>query len=210
MAEIIALLTTQWQQQSLAEVFAVLFSIAYVWLAAEESIWCWPCALISTLLFVYVFWDVSLVFQMALNAYYVVMAVIGFLYWKKSNTDGFYAVRMPWSMHVLIVIGGSALLLISAFIANQWLAYDLLYLDLGITLFSLIATYLTVKKYLQSWLYWTCINAASIYLMIASELYLTVMLMCLYIIIAVRGYLNWAKTLQASSAFTQRPADGLE
>ncbi|MBT1450891.1 nicotinamide riboside transporter PnuC [Glaciecola sp. XM2] len=198
MEGVVEILAQQWQQQSMAEVFAVLFSIAYVWLAAEESIWCWPAALISTTLFVYVYWDVSLVFQMLLNAYYVVMAVVGFMHWKKTNASGFSALNMPLKLHLLIVIGGAFMLLLTVLIAQQWLAYELLYLDAGTTLFSLLATYLTVKKYLQSWVYWSVINALTIYLLLETQLYLTVVLMALYIVIAVRGYLNWSISMQTS------------
>lgn len=200
MDSVTQLLLAQWQQQSIAEIFAVVLAIAYVWLAAEESIWCWPAALISTTLYVYVFWDVFLVFQMFLNAYYMVMAVIGFVHWKKSNQAGFYALHMPFKLHLLIVGGGLSLIVMVSFIASQWLSYSLLNLDLGITLFSLLATYLTVKKYLQSWIYWSIINSLSIYLFIQSQLYLTVLLMMIYLVIAIRGYLNWSKTVQISGA----------
>jgi len=35
-------LVEQWQQQSIIEIFAVVLAVAYVWLASEESVWCWP------------------------------------------------------------------------------------------------------------------------------------------------------------------------
>lgn len=198
MYNIVELFLQQWQQQSTAEIFAVVLAVAYVWLAAEESIWCWPAALISTTLYVYVFWDVFLVFQMFLNGYYMVMAVVGFLHWQKSNQSGFNALQMPLKLHMLIVLGGAGLVLIVSFIAKQWLSYGLLNLDLGITLFSLLATYLTVKKYLQSWIYWSIINALSIYLFLESQLYLTALLMMIYLVIAVRGYFNWSKALNTN------------
>jgi nicotinamide mononucleotide transporter len=137
---------------------------------------------------------------MFLNGYYMVMAVVGFLHWKKSNQSGFNALQMPLKLHMLIILGGTTLILIVSFIASQWLSYGLLNLDLGITLFSLLATYLTVKKYLQSWVYWSIINALSIYLFLQSQLYLTALLMMIYLVIAVRGYLNWSKTLNTNGA----------
>ncbi|WP_395342154.1 nicotinamide riboside transporter PnuC [Ningiella sp. W23] len=188
----------QWQQQSMAEICAVVFSIAYVWLAAEESILCWPAALISTILFAYVFWDVSLFFQMLLNMYYVMMAIIGFLHWRKAKED-FNALHMPLSLHLIVLGGGISLTLVTVFLAQsialQWFAYDLLVLDAGITMFSLLTTYLTVKKYLQSWMYWSIINALSIYLFASNELYFTVILMLILILLALRGYINWSQDM---------------
>jgi nicotinamide mononucleotide transporter len=194
-----AVVLTQWQQQSTFEVFAVIFSVAYVWFAAEESIFCWPAAFISTSLFAYVFWDVSLFFQVLLNGYYLVMAVVGFLHWRRSNENGFVALSMPLKLHVIVIGGGllCAMLLvtIATQFGRQWFTYDLLYLDAGITVFSLLTTYLTVKKYVQSWMYWSVINFLSVYLLIANELYLTVVLMVVYIVIAMRGYINWSQNL---------------
>jgi nicotinamide mononucleotide transporter len=80
-----------WQQalqQSLLEAVAVLLSVAYVILAARQNSWCWPCAFVSTTILTYLFWETTLVFHMLLNAYYILMAVVGFLSWNKlSDTN---------------------------------------------------------------------------------------------------------------------------
>ena len=199
MDDISAIVIAQWQQQSLLEIFAVVLSVAYVWLAAEGSIFCWPAAFVSTTLFMFVFWDVSLLFQLMLNAYYLIMAVVGFLHWRRSNDERFVSLQMPLNLHVRILVAGIVLTVLLSFlaksIAQQWFNYDLLYLDAGITVFSLLVTYLTVKKYLQSWMYWCVINFLSVYLFIANGLYLTVALMAVYIVIAMRGYVNWSQSL---------------
>lgn len=199
MGQVFAIVLEQWQQQSLFEVFAVILSVVYVALAANKSIWCWPAALVSTSLFAYVFWDVSLLFQLFLNLYYLLMAVVGFIHWHKNSDDGFISLNMPIAAHLSIIFGGCALSVLVVFIAEtsagQWFGYELLYLDAAITMFSLLATYLTVNKYLQSWIYWTIINAVSMYLFISSGLYLTAILMVIYIVIAIKGYANWSKNL---------------
>lgn len=81
----VELFIQQWQQQSIGEIFAVLFALAYVWLAAQESIWCWWAGFLSTTLYVYIFWDVTLFFQMLLNVYYMAMAVWGIIHWSKKR-----------------------------------------------------------------------------------------------------------------------------
>lgn len=205
MEDISAIVITQWQQQSLLEIFAVVLSVAYVWLAAEGSIFCWPAAFVSTTLFMFVFWDVSLLFQLMLNAYYLIMAVVGFMHWRRSNDERFVSLQMPLNLHIKILVAGIVLTVLVSFlaqsIAQQWFNYDLLYLDAGITVFSLLVTYLTVKKYLQSWMYWCVINFLSVYLFVANGLYLTVALMAVYIVIAMRGYVNWSQSL----AFDEDP-----
>ena len=53
----------QWAAQSGWEIIAVVLALAYVWLAARQSIWCWPCALVSTGIYTWIFWQVTLPFQ---------------------------------------------------------------------------------------------------------------------------------------------------
>jgi nicotinamide mononucleotide transporter len=128
------------------------------------------------------------------------MAIVGFMHWHKTNDKGFVALHMPLKLHFTIIASGLLLTLMVTFLAKsyaqEWFGYNLLYLDAGITMFSLLATFLTVNKYLQSWMYWSIINFISIYLFIDNKLYLTVVLMVIYIVIAARGYINWAQNLR--------------
>jgi nicotinamide mononucleotide transporter len=189
--DFVELAAQQWQQQSIGEIFAVLFAIAYVWLAAEESIWCWPAGFISTALYVYIYWDVTLFFQMILNVYYMGMAVWGLIHWGKSGEDRVSISRMGWSAHAVVAVGGT---LASAFvfvITSRLFDYDLVLLDITLTVFSLITTYLTVTKKLESWCYWSIINIVSIVLLYDRGLYLTTVLMLVYLVLALRGLLHW-------------------
>ena len=69
------------QAMSIWEVAAVILGIAYLVLAMRQSILCWYAAFGSTAIFSWLFWDVSLVMESGLNAYYLIMAIIG-LIWK--------------------------------------------------------------------------------------------------------------------------------
>lgn len=192
--EIWTIISEQWQQQSIIEVFAVLAAVTYVWLAAEESSWCWPFGFLGTILYAFIYWDVSLVFQTLLNVYYIGMALWGFITWRRKGLDSLEISRMSFNLHMAIIVGGIAA---SGFIylcASYWLLYDLLLIDIIITVFSLTTTYLTVKKKLENWIYWTVINTASIYLLIETELYLSILLMFVYILIALKGLNQWLAT----------------
>jgi len=189
-------ISEQWQQQSVLEIFAVIAATAYVWLASEESSWCWPCGFIATIIYVYLYWDVTLIFQMLLNIYYVGMAVWGFLSWQKQGVNKVAISSMSLRLHSLVISGGMFGSLLVYMIASIWLHYELIVLDIMVTIFSLLATYLTVMKKLENWVYWTIVNIASIYLLMESGLYLSILLMLIYIVIAIRGLSQWSKTYQ--------------
>ena len=188
---IIDALIQQWQQQSLIEVFAVVGAVAYVWLAANESIWCWPSGFISTALYAYVYFDVTLVFQMLLNIYYMAMAIWGFIAWRQHGQDTLQISSMSVREHLVMILLGFSFTVVSYYIATLWFDYELLLIDIMVTVFSLLTTYLTVTKRLQSWLYWSVINAVTIYLLLATGLYLSIVLMIIYLVLAAKGYWQW-------------------
>ena len=185
------LLIEQWQQQSILEVIAVVFAVAYVWLASQASIWCWPAGFISTSLYTFVFIDVTLVFQMLLNIYYMLMAIYGFITWRKQDESAILISKMPLKEHVYVILVGSLGSLVVYFVALTWLEYELIFLDIALTIFSLIATLLTVRKRFECWYYWSLINLATIFLYIENQLYLSVVLMIIYIVLAIRGVIIW-------------------
>ena len=187
----------QFQQQSLLELLAVVLAILYVILAARQNIWCWPCAFLGTGIYVYLFWEVTLVFQMLLNFYYIVMAVVGFLSWKQSKDKLSLSVtRMNIKIHVLLVLFGCATTIMLTKIGTQWFSGDWVWLDAGTAVFSVIATVMTARKKIDNWIYWLIVNPASAYLMYQSGLYLTCLLMFFYTAMSVYGFLNWRKDLR--------------
>ncbi len=186
----------QFQQQSLLELIAVALSVLYVIFAARQSILCWPCAFISTCLFVYLFWDVTLLFQMLLNFYYIVMAIVGYICWRGGKDKTALKVStVPFRTHAIVIVLGCAITLLLTFLGNHWFASEWVWLDAGTAVFSVIATVMTARKKIDNWVYWVIINPASGYLMFQSGLYLTSALMLFYTAMAIYGFWNWRKEL---------------
>ena len=77
MQALITTLSAQAQAYSAAEIIAVAMAILYLLLAIRENIWCWPCAGISTAIYVYLFVEARLYMESALNIFYLAMAIYG-------------------------------------------------------------------------------------------------------------------------------------
>jgi nicotinamide mononucleotide transporter len=56
-----------------------------------------------------------------------------------------------------------------------------------------LTTWMVTRKVLENWLYWVVIDAVAIYLYIDRELYLTAVLMMIYVVLATAGYFMWRK-----------------
>jgi nicotinamide mononucleotide transporter len=67
------------------------------------------------------------------------------------------------------------------------------YLDSFTTWGAVITTYMVAQKVLENWLYWLVIDTVAIYLYIDRELYLTALLMAVYVVLAMLGWLMWLK-----------------
>jgi nicotinamide mononucleotide transporter len=74
------------------------------------------------------------------------------------------------------------------------------YLDSFTTWGAIITTYLVAIKVLENWLYWIVIDLASMQLYANSELWVTVGLFGLYVVLAVLGYWTWRQHFQTQNA----------
>ena len=66
-----------------------------------------------------------------------------------------------------------------------------------------LTTYMVAKKVLENWIYWFVIDALAIYLYIDRELYLTALLMAVYVIMVIFGYAAWLKIYKSQTHQTQ-------
>lgn len=179
---------------SFLEGIAVVLALAYVWLAARQNIWCWPCALVSTGIYTWLFWSVSLPFHTGLNFYYLVMAIYGLLKWRSNDSAPFSVQSWSKTKHVVCIVGLTICALTLSYFARAVFDADFIYLDAFITVFSVFTTVLVAHKVRENWLYWIIINLFAAYLYFAKELALTGILFLCYTGFAVYGFIQWRKT----------------
>lgn len=179
--------------QSGWEWIAASLGIGYVILAAKESIWCWPAAFASTLIYTLLFWQGQLPMQALLNVYYMGMAVYGWRLWRTDREDNEVLVisTRPGRFHIGFVVSGVILSLITAYYLEQVIGSRLPYLDAFVTVFSVMNTVLMARKVLESWIYWIVINAAAIALYFQTGYYVTIVMFMVYLVLAIYGYKNW-------------------
>ena len=192
-------------QQSPAEIIAVCCGIAYLLLAMRESLWCWPCAFVSTALFTWVFYDALLPMEAVLNIYYMCMAIYGYWCWKFGGTSSTNDSKTeppplpiccwPIKRHCIIIGATLVLTAASGLLLNTLTDARHTYLDSFIAWGSIVTTYMVTQKVLENWLYWIILNSAALYLYIEISLYPTALLMLIYIALAVAGYTSWRRLL---------------
>jgi len=178
------------------ELLAVAFGIAYVLLAAKESLWTWLFAFLGTLIYTVIFWEGALVSSSLLNFYYMIMAIYGFILWRGGKSgEELTVTSYPKNQHIELISTGIVVSLVVGYLSHAYLGARFAYLDALVLVFSVIATWLLANKILENWLYWMVIDAVALFLYFKSEYYVTVVLFALYIILSFWGYYTWNKRL---------------
>ena len=176
------------------EIFAVIFALLYLFLAMKQNIACWYAAFISTLIYIIIYWDVSLYMESLLNFYYLLMAIYGWINWnKKSQIDKNYVISWSYQNHIVVILLILILTVISGFSLQKTDAvYP--YLDSFTTWASVVTTFMVAQKILSNWIFWIIINSVAIFLNFDRELYLTVILLMTYQVMSIYGYYQWRKS----------------
>ena len=160
------------------EWIAVLTGILYVILAALRNNLCWIFAIASSGIFIYLCLDGKLYIESVLQAFYIVMAIVGWVSWRKNGqsesgqTDELLDSQeskgdvktWPLSYHGFNILISGAVAFLLGFCFDTFTDQANPYMDAFTTIFSLAATYMVVKKVLENWIYWIVIDIVSIFI----------------------------------------------
>jgi nicotinamide mononucleotide transporter len=177
---------------SVIELAAVALAILYLILAAARNIFCWLAAGISSILYIKICYNSHLFIETGLQFFYLLMAIVGYFHWKKNNVqneDDISLLTVRGFIVGTLICG--ILSLMMAYYFDRFTTAALPWLDAPITVFSIWATWLVIKKKLENWLFWVLIDALAIYLYYKRNLHLTALLYAMYTILAVVGYYKW-------------------
>ena len=196
MIELLASIAEQLLQNSLLELSAVVFAVAYLILAVRENSLCWYAAGISTLIFLFIFWDVKLYMESGLQIYYLAMAFYGWYQWRDAQTETASLQVSKWSarQHVVALALIATLTYVSGSLLNSGTDANLPFLDSFTTWASVVTTFMVARKILENWIYWLVIDSVSIYLYLDRELYFTSLLFAIYIVIIFFGWFAWNRS----------------
>jgi nicotinamide mononucleotide transporter len=178
---------------SLIEWFAILSSLVYVFLATYGKMSAWFFGALGAFTYAYLSVEKQLYIDSLLQVIYLLFAVYGWFSWSKKGEEELVLVKWPLKNHALAVVVGSLLACLVGYLFDTFTRQFNPYMDAFITVFSLLATYLTAKKVVENWLYWIIINPFCAYLFYSRGLQPTAFLYGLYTLIAVVGYLKWKK-----------------
>ena len=177
-------------QYLIIDLLGFLSSLIYLHLIIKQKSSAWYWSILGSTLFAFSCFSSQLYIQSALYVFYVAIAFYGLRRWREG-TSAPQVNSMPLRSHIIIICVSVIFGLTLGYLFATYTDQRLPYLDGLITLFAIGTTLLVVSKNRENWLYWMAINAASMYLYGAQDLWVLVLMSGVLLIVAVKGYLSW-------------------
>lgn len=188
---------TLWFKSDYIEIAGTIAGFIYIYFQIKEDILLWPFGLISSALFIYVYFNTKLYADMALYVYYVIVSIYGWIYWKKgrekTNEKKLPIVSPHTKTFIVLFLIAAGLFAFIAYVLINHTDSPAPYLDSFTTSLSIVGTWMLAKKILQHWLVWIIVDATSVGLYFYKEIYYVTTLFVVYTILAVVGYIAWKK-----------------
>lgn len=125
------------------------------------------------------------------------MSFYGWVSWSKAELKTESPIKkIDRTLLFIYLIAGTIITLVLASLATRFSSASLPYLDAFTTIFSVIATFMVVKKQLENWLFWIIIDLVAMGMYYYKGLYFTSLLFLIYTVVAIFGYYKWKKQYQ--------------
>ncbi len=194
---------TEWLLSNKIELLGAILGILYIRFSIRQNLLTWPTGLLTSLLYIVVFFKSGLYAAMGLQVYYVAISIYGWYFWLKgenANNKSLLPVQLV-KKKLWFKIGGVSILIYSVilFILIKYSDSNVPYLDSLTTSLSIVATWMLAKKYIENWIIWIFVDIVSTGLYIYKSLWPTVILFMVYTVMAFFGYFEWKKDLKSAN-----------
>ena len=175
----------------------MVFGILGVLLTVRQNVWCWPAGIVNVLLFTLVFFHARLYGSSALQVVYLVLSVYGWRQWLHGGTGhGRLAVsRTPRAWAVALGVSGLLAAAVLGYLLSSRTNAALPYLDAATTTFSLVAQWMTTRKWVENWWIWIGVDVVYVGMYTSQRLYPTSVLYTVFLGLAVLGWREWRRSM---------------
>jgi len=186
----------EWLLNNKIEVMGAVLGVLYIVFSVKQNILTWPTGLLTSLLYIVVFYNSKFYAGMGLQAYYVAVSIYGWFYWlkgKSTQTQSVQVRKTSAKMWGILIIFSIIIHILIFFILLNFTDSDVPYLDSLTTALSIVATWMLARKYIEHWLIWIFVDLLSSALYVYKNLWPTVILFLIYTVMAYLGYTEWLK-----------------
>lgn len=192
------------------EILGVITGIIYLWLEYKASIHLWIVSIIMPLIYLVVYHDAGLYADMAINIYYLIIALYGWLSWKYTSVFKVNIKEPKQELNIAHTTPKQWLaMLITFIVCHISISLSLIYFtDSDVPWFngltsalSIVGMWMLARKLIEQWFVWIVVDLLSAILYMTKDLKLTSILYIAYAIVAIFGYLKWKKLMINQNAY---------
>lgn len=179
------------------ELASAIITIWSIWLATRQNIWYYPTGIVALAAYTWVYYDARLYAEALLQIICLILMIYGWYEWLHggANRQVLRVTRAPawaWTSGILSGLLGS---LLTIWIQLRYTDNPNPYVDSSLFAWSLVAQWMTARKWIESWIMWILINTVSVPLYVVRGLWFTAALYVGLWVLAFIGYRDWKKSL---------------
>ena len=209
-----------WLTHNFIEIFGAVTGILYVFLEIRQNIYLWPVGIITSGVYIWVFFTGKFYADMSLQGYYLLISILGWYWWLKGKrgrvgedlkereerkglndqgAKGLSVTRIKIRTGMVLSVVFFALYFLLWFVLDRFTDSPVPVGDSFITSLSIVATWMLARKIYEHWYLWIVVNAVSVILFLIKGLYPTVILYIVYCVMSFAGLVAWKRSLNQNS-----------
>jgi nicotinamide mononucleotide transporter len=155
----------------------------------------WPLAILSSAMYLLVFWDAKLYGDAGLQVLFIAIAAWGWWQWLRGRGDDGTPLRvraLALPGRVIAVVATAALWLAIGLLLRNVTDTDVPWWDAFPTAASIVGSVLLARKFVDNWAVWLVVNVVAVALFAFKGLWLTVGLYAVFAVMSVVGWRAWS------------------
>jgi nicotinamide mononucleotide transporter len=189
------------------EILGAVAGIIYVVLEIRQNVWLWPVGIVTSAFYILVFYSSRFYADMSLQVYYLAVSCAGWYWWMKGaghrakgkgQSDKLRVTRIKMKMGIFLAAVFAALYFTMWLVLSKLTDSPVPEWDSFITSLSIVATWMLARKIYEHWFLWIAVNLSSALVFLSRELYPTMVLYIVYLIMSFAGLKAWKSSLTGS------------
>ena len=191
---------TTWLWGNKVELLGAVLGLLYIFYSIRQHILTWPVGLLTSVFYVIIFFQSGFYADMGLQVYYVIISIYGWYFWSKgkrpADTEKIPVKTCRKNLLLKLSIITTIIFFVILLILKNFTNSTVPIMDSLTTAFSITATWMLARKYIEHWIIWIFVDIVSAGLYIYKNLWPTVILFMVYTVMAYLGFIEWKKDLK--------------
>lgn len=185
------------------DILKVVVGLVYLYLEYYARPAMWVAGIIMPAIGLWLFWNKGLYADCAINGYYLLIAVYGFIVWTRHSRKSDTKPPLPITHihgYTILMLSGCFLCVwaVIAYVLYRFTDSTVVILDSLTTSLSVIGMWMLARKYVEQWLIWLVVDAIYVWLYYKKQIYFSGTLYIFYTVMALLGYRRWRRQAAAS------------